>query len=310
MLVNEMLIKALHSYDKSRERSQQKEIGVSQVGGCRRAVWFQLNNEPKVNETIKLPALMGTAIHKLIEEALVAEAEANWSDYMLEKEIEYNGLKGHVDLFIPSAGAVIDWKTTKLKNLEYFPSKQQRWQVQLYGYLLENNGYEVKTVTLVGIPRDGDERHVRIHSEEYNREIAEEGIAWLKGVREATMPPAPERYASQFCLLYCPYYGDSCGGKGKELPVEVIEDTQTISAAERYLEISQEIKKLEAEKDATKAALENVNGVTPSGITISWSEIKGRRTLDEEYVAYFFEKHQEEIKYKTASNSMRLTVKE
>ncbi len=310
MKIDEMLLKALRTYDKSRERSQQKEIGVSQIGGCRRAVWFQLNNEPKVNETIKLPALMGTAIHKLIEEALVAEAETNWSDYMLEKEIEFNGLKGHVDLFIPSAGAVIDWKTTKLKNLDYFPSKQQRWQVHLYGYLLENNGYEVKTVTLVGIPRDGDERHVKIHSEEYNREIAEEGIAWLSAVRSADMPPAPERFASQFCALYCPYYGDSCGGKGKELPVEVIEDTEIVSAAERYVKISKELKELEEKKDAIKATLENVNGVTPSGITISWSETKGRRTIDEEYVAYFFEKHQEEIQYKIGNSSMRLTVKE
>jgi len=44
MLINEMLLKALSTYDKSRERSQQKEIGVSQLGACRRQVWFQLND--------------------------------------------------------------------------------------------------------------------------------------------------------------------------------------------------------------------------------------------------------------------------
>ncbi len=37
-----------------------------------------------------------------------------------------------------------------------------------------------------------------------------------------TMPPAPERYAAQFCQHYCSYFGDSCGGKGKEVTAEVI----------------------------------------------------------------------------------------
>ncbi len=62
MLVNEMLLKALSNYDKTRERSQQKQIGVSQLGGCRRQVWFQLNDTEKTNDTLKLPALMGTGI--------------------------------------------------------------------------------------------------------------------------------------------------------------------------------------------------------------------------------------------------------
>jgi hypothetical protein len=70
MKIDEMLVKALVAYDATRERSLQKEIGVSQIGGCRRSVYFHLNGEPKVNNTLRLPALMGTAIHKMIEEAI------------------------------------------------------------------------------------------------------------------------------------------------------------------------------------------------------------------------------------------------
>ena len=50
---------------------------------------------------------------------------------------------------------VIDWKTSKVRNLSYFPSTQQRWQVQTYGYLLAKNGHDVKRVSLVAIARDG-----------------------------------------------------------------------------------------------------------------------------------------------------------
>lgn len=305
MKIDEMLVKALVAYDATRERSLQKEIGVSQIGGCRRSVYFHLNGEPKVNNTLRLPALMGTAIHKMIEEAIIDEAKATWADYETEKEVTFDGLKGHIDLFIPSAGAVIDWKTTKLKNLDYFPSKQQRWQVQLYAYLLENNGYEVKTVTLVGIPRDGDERNIKTHTEEYNREIALDGMAWLREVQSMTMPPAPERYAAQFCQHYCPYFGDSCGGKGKEVTAEVIEDIEIISAVEKFIEVDKQIKELDKVKDGIKAALENVNGVTPDGVKVSWSQIAGRSSIDEAEVL-------EKLGYvpkKQGEPSMRLSVK-
>ena len=305
MKIDEMLMKALTSYDNNRARSQQVEIGVSQIGGCRAQVWFQLNNEPRVNETLKLPAMMGTAIHNMIEKALADD----WNEFEMERAVEYNGLKGHIDLYIPSAGAVVDWKTTKLRNLDYFPSTQQRWQVQLYAYLLEQNGEKPQTVTLVGIPRDGDERHIKIHTEEYNREIALEGLAWLEDVKSRTTAPDGERYAAQFCQHYCPYFGASCGGKGKAETAETIDDEVIISAAQRYIELDGEIKRLTAEKDGAKAALENVEGVTPDGTLIKWSQINGRKAIDMEFVSYFFEKHGEALPYTQGEGSMRLTIK-
>lgn len=307
MKIDEMLVKALTSYDKSRERSKQKEIGVSQIGGCRRAVWLQIQGTPKENQTLKLPALMGTAIHKLIEEALIAENQNNWTNYWLEEELEYDGIKGHVDLYIPEIGAVVDWKTTKMRNLDYFPSEKQRWQVQLYAWLIEKQGNpKPKTVTLVAIPRDGDERQIKVHTEEYNPEIAELGIKWLREVQEMDTPPAPERYAQQFCKFYCPYYGENCGGKGKEVPQEVITDSVTISAAERYIQINKQITELESEKDSVKAQLENVTGVTPNGIKISWATINGRKYVDEKEV----EKALGQVPYRYGEPTMRLTVKE
>jgi PD-(D/E)XK nuclease superfamily len=304
MKIEDMLMKALTSYDNNRERSQQEQIGVSQLGGCRKQVWLQLNKAEKTNQnTLRLPALMGTAIHKMIEEALVKES---WGEYWLEEELEYDGIKGHVDLYIPEIGAVVDWKTTKLKNLDYFPSKQQRWQVHVYAWLIQKAGNATpKTVTLVAIPRDGDERQIKIHTEEYNEQIALEAIAWLRDVQARDTAPEPERYAAQFCQHYCPYFGDKCGGKGKEFTGEIIEDTTIISAVKRYLDLDSQIKELTAQKDGVKATLENVSGVTPDGVKVSWSQINGRTSIDEQEV----KKLLGFVPTKQGDPSMRLTVK-
>jgi hypothetical protein len=212
MEIQELLMKALTDYDKSKPRSQQVRLGPSSIGGCRRKVWYTLQGEEKTNPTIKLPALMGTAIHTLIETAI---SKIDWdNEYQLEREVAFGDLMGHIDLFIPSVGAVVDWKTTKKSGLNSFPKTQQRWQVQLYGYLLSKNGEEVKTVSLVAIPRDGDERDIKIHTELYDEAIALEALAWLEDVKARTEIPEPEQYAN-FCNLYCSYYGDKCAGKGR-----------------------------------------------------------------------------------------------
>ena len=151
----ELLLHVLHAKDASRDRSMQTEVGPSEIGGCKRKVWYRLNAQPHTNENqSKLAAIMGTAIHAAIEDA-IGSLDPEAKEYLVETEVAYGDMKAHVDLFVPSTGAVIDWKTSKIKNLGYFPSKQQRWQVQLYGYLLSKNGYDVKTVNLVAIARDG-----------------------------------------------------------------------------------------------------------------------------------------------------------
>ena len=195
-------------------------------------------------------------------------------------------MKAHVDLFIPSTGAVIDWKTSKIKNLSYFPSKQQRWQVQVYGYLLSKNGHNVKTVNLVAIARDGAEKDVKVHTEPYDESIALEAFEWLANVKASQTLPEPEKDQS-FCKDYCQYYDATetlgCGGLKKErivLSELVIEDEAVDKNALLYLQLDSKIKELEKEKDSLKASFEGTTGVTPSGVEISWSIVKGRETVD------------------------------
>jgi len=184
------------------DRSLQKAVGPSEIGGCRRKVYHRLHGADPVNDTLGAAAFMGTAIHEKIERRL---AEIGDDRYLIETEVEFDGLLGHVDVYDTVDREVIDWKTITLKKARWFPSDQQWLQVQIYGLLLTENGYPVDRVTLVGIPRDGNERDVLVRSMAWSRDAAMQGMEWLREVREFEAPPEPERPVS-FCRDYCQFY--------------------------------------------------------------------------------------------------------
>lgn len=287
----ELLLTVLHEKDANKSRSKQTQVGPSEIGGCRRKVWYRLNDQPETNFQLKkLAAIMGTAIHSEIEKAIEA-IDPNGEKYWVETEVEFNGIKAHIDLFIPETGSVVDWKTVKVKNLSYFPSVQQRWQVQVYGYLLEQSGKaKVKDVNLVAIARDGDEDNVQIHTEAYDESIALEALEWLSQVKAMELAPEPEK-DSNFCKSYCQYYDESgmmgCTGLKKErivLSEVIIEDEEVDKNALHFLQLDARIKELEEEKDSLKSSFEGTIGVTASGIEISWTKVKGRETVDKDKV--------------------------
>ena len=297
----QVLIDALKKQDKARPRSQQKAIGVSALGSCRRSVWLGMQGTVGTNPTKNLAAIMGTAIHAAIETAF-----ANNPRYLIETRVEVVGFPpATIDCFDTVAGEVIDWKTTKKNNIAYFPSKQQRWQVQTYGYLMELSGREVNTVTLVAIARDGDEDDITVYSEPYDPAVALEALEWLKDLEAATEPPAPERDAASFCSKYCGYYGGACSGIGKDYNGDAITDEVATKAAKQYVAIGKEIKALEAQQEAAKAALVGVSGVTMDGIKVSWSEIAGRKGPDLDAIKLLLP----DVPMKTGAPSVRLSVK-
>lgn len=297
----QILIDALLSTDNDRARSKQTAIGVSQLGGCRRQVWEQLQGHEGKNPTLRLASIMGTAIHASIEQALQNKG------YLLEFRVEAkDGLPpATIDCFDPETGTVTDFKTITKKNADYFVSKQKRYQVHTYGYLMVQAGYKVTTVQLLGIPRDGNELDVIDWSEPYDESVALEALAWLKDVESRTVAPEPERDAATFCKTYCAFFGDFCSGKAKDLSGEPIVDELVTEAVSDYVQISEQIKVLEARKDAAKAALEGVSGVTIDGLKVSWSEVAGRSTPDMDAIKLLLP----EVPMKQGASSVRLMVK-
>lgn len=185
-------------------RSKQRNIGPSEIGGCRRRVWHRLHGTTVTNpSTLRLAANLGTAIHSWIEATLTANDR-----FLLETSVERDGIRGTVDCFDLERNEVVDWKTVKLSGIPYFPDQQKRWQVQVYGWLMSQDR-RVDSVCLVGIPRDGTERDIVTHVEPYDEGVAREALAWLDDVRGRVDAPRPERKAKQFCRPYCPYFDAS-----------------------------------------------------------------------------------------------------
>jgi CRISPR/Cas system-associated exonuclease Cas4 (RecB family) len=214
--IKEMLTKSLTVHDNQRDRSKQVEVGPSAIGGCRRRVWHTLKQTEKTNkQTESLSAIMGTFIHAGIAEAITREDPFK-DNFLIEQQMSSDVITGNIDLFIKDKGVVVDWKTTKVKSLRYFPSKPQLYQVHVYGWLLEQNGYKVNYVSLVAIPRDGEMADIKVHIEPYSKEVAEEGLRWLAEIKEIVskdLPaPAPEEKVF-FCSRYCSYY-DATGVVG------------------------------------------------------------------------------------------------
>ena len=308
----ELLLQVLRDKDAGRARSKQTQVGPSELGGCRRKVWYRLNDQPETNDNeLKLSAIMGTAIHAEIEKAITI-ADPKGEKYWVETSVEYNGMKAHIDLYIPETGDVIDWKTVKVKNLSYFPSLQQRWQVQVYGYLLDKSGKgNPRTVNLVAIARDGDERDVRVHSEPYDPKLAEDALNWLSAIQESADAPGPER-DQNYCKFYCKYFDESgemgCTGLKKERIKEddiFIDNPVVDTSALKYLQLDAKIKELTNERESLKAALEGFTGNTNSGVSILWSTVSGRESVDTEEV----EKLLGFIPKKQGQESIRLSVK-
>jgi len=192
-------------------RDKQASVGPSEIGGCRRRVWHRLQGTPTTNpDTFSLASTMGTAFHSWIEARL--ERDPRW---LLETRIERDGIRGHIDCYDTETETVIDWKTTKMRNLVYFPSKQQRWQVQIYGWLMSSRR-DVSSVCLVAFPKDGTDADIVTHNEPYNPKIAEEALAWLDEVKALDVAPRPEK-DKKFCRHYCNFYDPSavigCPGK-------------------------------------------------------------------------------------------------
>ena len=207
--LQQMVTKTLVANDNSRARSKQVAIGPSAIGGCDRRLWHDLKQTEATNVGDKLGAILGTFIHAGLEEAIRRE-DPFGVQYELEIAVEANGVPGHVDCYDKINHTVIDWKTMKKGGGRYFgaSNRQQIWQIQLYGYLLTQNGYTVKDVALVGIPRDGKMSDILVYTEPYKENVALEALEHLENIKKMVtleIKPAPKKPLA-FCADYCPYY--------------------------------------------------------------------------------------------------------
>ncbi len=251
--------------DRQRARSRQRELGMSEVGGCRRRAGYKLAGTEPVNEVGSVQAMMGTAIHEAVAAGM--RLVAGPGD-LVEREVRFAGLVGHLDRYEADTRTVVDTKTTSTHWCEHVkvhgPSQQQRWQVSLYAAALVMEKVPVERVRIDYLVRDsGAEYSV---GWALDPKDVRDAVAWLGQVRDTPLAMLPRDYApdSAFCRG-CPF-GGAGGGVCWEghVPdrdprsVLVAEGQEVGAAAAELFEVRQQVKKLRARDEHLRGVLDAV----------------------------------------------------
>ena len=275
------LMDALIARDDARARSLQRGPGFSDLMGCARKMYHRVQGDAPCNADRKrLPSILGTIVHESIADL---ELPGLAETALLLEEADLPGTADRIH-----DGILTDWKTTKLKSLDYLrehgPSRQYRAQVHTYAYAANQTGHHVRTVRLVFIPKDGTEDDITVWEEPYDEAVALEAIAWYRDIAveaAAGQRPRPEK-DPEFCRSWCPFYGDLCPGRSPEeakADEEVSTDPWLADAAAQYARGAEMEKEGKALKNAARDELGGFAGRVGE-YRVSWTHRRGAQSPD------------------------------
>ena len=259
-------IKRVRDFDAQKPRSQQAQVGWSEVGGCRSYLGFKLEGAWQSDEPDTWGAQRGTAIHEYL--CAIAALEPG---VRTELDTEYRGIPGHADIVEPCA--VTDIKTTKLANSRLWAEKTRVLRpkrVQAHGYAagLVDAGElpEDATVRLLVVPVDGTFADWWAYEEPFDRSLADEGADRLEEVRSRLLAgewlPKDEPY--WYCADWCGFFS-VCRGGDEPKADELITDLELAAMVEAYGEAAQQATAAEKVKKALAPQIRGLRGVTPEG---------------------------------------------
>lgn len=201
----------LLAWDRQRPRSLQRELGMSELGGCERRAGYRLAGAAPTNASGSVQAVLGTAIHAAVQQVLTDVAEPG---DLVEHPVMFAGIPGHIDRYEAAARRLIDVKTTSSRWLEHIklegPDRSHRWQTAGYAGALIASGTAVDTIRIDYIARDTGEEWS--HERRFDLQEARDALAWVAQVRDADVEMLNRRYApdSAFCQ-HCPFL-NTCWG--------------------------------------------------------------------------------------------------
>jgi hypothetical protein len=197
----------------SMPRSLQAAVGFSELAACERKLAYQLGGTAAGNHPDPLAASIGTGFHSWLAEGF---ERLNTGRYRIEVPVQYRGVPGTADLVDMATETVLDWKTSRLRNIrtrrKTGPSKAQRVQVHGYGVALAAAGIPVKRVALIFIPVDGVLADIYAWSEPLNPALVDAAIDRLERISQLT-PEQARPEPSPLCP-WCPYYRNAAATTG------------------------------------------------------------------------------------------------
>lgn len=268
----------LLEHDRGSERSVQAQSGILGPSDlvCReRARRVTIGAVPD-RESASLAAILGTAIHKGIQEARAAV------NPRLQHEVEVNitlpsgaAITGHADEVDVDENSVTDFKT--VADLAYRrrigADDNHVRQVHLYALGLVQMGV-LKPDPLVRIAyldRSGREETPLVFEIPFNEEHIRFSDAFVQDIIYAVKhgEESVRDWPREMCRRFCQFYF-SC--RTDDVPDGRVEGDAAL-AARTYVEANDTIKKWTAVKEGARQHLDDVQGVTADGIIVRWVEI-------------------------------------
>lgn len=244
-------------WDRGRARSQQVEIGWSEVGGCRRRTGYRLARTPPTNPAGSVQAVLGTAVHDAIA------AISRELGIISETEVSYAGILGHYDRI--EDDELIDVKTVGtdrwLEHIElHGPPLDNRFQVHGYAAALIKKGTPITRVRIDYIARDTGREYTWRAA--FDPEILREALAWVRQVKNTELDDLPRDYLpdTAFCRS-CPFF-DPCWANavpGRDLLSAIhVDDPDTARYAEELFGLRAQLRELKARERKLTGILDAV----------------------------------------------------
>ena len=220
--IKEDVIEVVRWADANRSRSKQVALGCSEVGhSCDRRLAYRIAGiDPGGYSNDPWPAVVGTAVHSWMEEAVRLFQEAHGLDHWVtEMEVLPSPIvMGHTDLYDSRRKLVLDWKFPSPDNLRKMRDdgvpQQYQIQVMLYGLGHVNAGREVERVGIVAMGRQGWLKDCFVWTIPFDIGVAQNAISRIYSIGNTLMqanlsdpvtwqqiPATPSRLCS-----WCPFF--------------------------------------------------------------------------------------------------------
>lgn len=201
-LLRDELIDVIAQRVRLHPRSQQKEIGPSEIGApCLRRIGFRLSSPPPApSPTMPAPwrPTVGTAVHSWLAQVFEADLmHDRWASEcrVMVGTVAGQEIWGSCDLYDRVTATVIDWKIvgpTTLKSARAAgPNPVYRAQVHLYGRGFLNAGLAVERVAIMYLPVSGELSDAVWWSEDYSESVAQEALTRVDGIAQALRAAGP-----------------------------------------------------------------------------------------------------------------------
>ena len=203
-------VQLLLAWDAQRDRSLQTELGMSELGDCRRRAGYRLAGVTPSNPGGSVQAVLGTLVHDKVADILRNRQTAGQvpAGDLIEHEVSYAGVLGHFDRYHSDTATLRDTKTTSARWLDRVmvdgPSRSNLWQINMYAAGLIASGYPVRALVLDYVARDTGEDYQ--WTGQFDIDHVRDALSWLDGVRAVDLEYLPRDHhpTSTWCSN-CPF---------------------------------------------------------------------------------------------------------